>query len=61
MTERDDAMTDRAYGLGLLHGLKLAGAGAWEDARAVAERLIEDGRKVLIASRADGEQAGEET
>lgn len=57
MTERGDAIADRAYGLGILHGLKLAEAGAWERGRSTAERLIEDGRKFLIAGRAVGEQA----
>ena len=54
LTARQDAIADRAYGNGILHGLKLAEAEQWDEARRIADRLIDEARRALTDSHGEG-------
>lgn len=57
MADYRDALEQGAYALGILHGLKMADADAWDAARQQAERMLTERRQVLLG---DGEQAVKE-
>lgn len=50
MTEREAAMIDRAFADGMRLALAMAAQGAEEKAREIADRMLADGRRVILAT-----------